>query len=514
MKKTVSFILAVLLIITILPSAAAANVYLDIYSGETQIDSSTIYMSKIGEIKNAWCSHYVMDGNERHRLNGSKYIWSTSNANVVSVSSDGSEVQIIAMGYGTAQITVTAYAGDFTTSATFTVIVGEEETNKISIPSDVYYNLPSISIKDSDGANISKESKMIKAGDSFTAAIDLASSQTWRTMTLQYENGMRSVYAIMDRYGNYYYFEPNSINWSILIGKEIISLTKKIPTAVITGLTEGTADIRVQVPCGYLIRSESNYVQDAGYISTLSATAKIEVGSKKLYRNPFQDLDISKIENPYADLSKEHWAYKDIISLYAVGILDGIDTSTYALLFQPQNMFFVPQAISDVSFSNGGLKRNSYIHPADYEKRDNTVVMLYNSHEAIGGTVGSYSFNPFRDVFLGKAHYHPVLWASYNAIVNGYGNGLFGSRDPITREQFCAIVMRYADYAGVPLKSAVTITYRDSNQISGYAREAVARCVATGLLQGYPNGTFRPKNNITRAEVSRVVYNLIEYISK
>ncbi len=39
-----------------------------------------------------------------------------------------------------------------------------------------------------------------------------------------------------------------------------------------------------------------------------------------------------------------------------------------------------------------------------------------------------------------------ILWAAGNGIVEGYGNGKFGTDDNITREQFAAILYRYAKF--------------------------------------------------------------------
>ena len=42
-----------------------------------------------------------------------------------------------------------------------------------------------------------------------------------------------------------------------------------------------------------------------------------------------------------------------------------------------------------------------------------------------------------------------VKWAMENEIVSGYGNGNFGPKDPVTREQLANILWRYAKYKGM-----------------------------------------------------------------
>ena len=42
-----------------------------------------------------------------------------------------------------------------------------------------------------------------------------------------------------------------------------------------------------------------------------------------------------------------------------------------------------------------------------------------------------------------------------------------------------------------------------------YTAWSVGNLVENGILNGYPDGTFKPNNNITRAEVAAIINNLI-----
>ena len=61
--------------------------------------------------------------------------------------------------------------------------------------------------------------------------------------------------------------------------------------------------------------------------------------------------------------------------------------------------------------------------------------------EGSPAVTGSDSFTDTAD---GAWYADAVLWASQNGIVSGYGGGLFGTNDPITREQLAAILWRYS----------------------------------------------------------------------
>ncbi len=109
----------------------------------------------------------------------------------------------------------------------------------------------------------------------------------------------------------------------------------------------------------------------------------------------------------------------------------------------------------------------------------------------------------FTDVSTDAYYADAVAWASANGIISGYGNGLFGPNDPITREQIAAILWRYA---GSP--SAETgADFADESSISSYAATAVDWARASGIVNGAENNQFLPQDNATRAEVATILYN-------
>ena len=68
------------------------------------------------------------------------------------------------------------------------------------------------------------------------------------------------------------------------------------------------------------------------------------------------------------------------------------------------------------------------------------VTVLYRS----AGSPAVTGADNFTDTVDGAYYADAVVWASQQSIVSGYGNGLFGTNDPVTREQMTAIFWRYA----------------------------------------------------------------------
>lgn len=124
-----------------------------------------------------------------------------------------------------------------------------------------------------------------------------------------------------------------------------------------------------------------------------------------------------------------------------------------------------------------------------------------------GVDVASYKTDKFKDVDQ-KAWYAPyVAWATQNNIVQGYTDGNFGPDDPVTREQMCELIRRYAVYANIPLKyTERAIAFTDASKISDYAKAAVSIFEQAGVALPRPNKTdFDPKENAMRKEIAEML---------
>lgn len=126
-------------------------------------------------------------------------------------------------------------------------------------------------------------------------------------------------------------------------------------------------------------------------------------------------------------------------------------------------------------------------------------------YRAAGSPAVSQASN-FRDVSAGAYYADAAAWASTNGIVTGYGNGLFGSNDPVTREQIAAILWRYQ---GSPAPAGTAASFADQSTISSYAISAVAWARESGIVGGMEGNRFAPKNNATRAQVAMILWNFL-----
>lgn len=99
-----------------------------------------------------------------------------------------------------------------------------------------------------------------------------------------------------------------------------------------------------------------------------------------------------------------------------------------------------------------------------------------------------------------------IATANLNNIISGYNDEAFGPDDQITREQMAVMVSRAAklDTEGAPL------IFTDKNDISEWAKNAIERITFNKVINGYPDGTFKPKQSTTRAEAATVIVKTLE----
>ena len=88
-------------------------------------------------------------------------------------------------------------------------------------------------------------------------------------------------------------------------------------------------------------------------------------------------------------------------------------------------------------------------------------------------------------------------------IVTGYGNGQFGPDDSITRAQFTTIAMRFAN-----LDTSGENIFTDVSE-DDWFYEFVVGAIKYGWIGGYPDGRFGPNDTITRAQVTTIVNRML-----
>lgn len=122
----------------------------------------------------------------------------------------------------------------------------------------------------------------------------------------------------------------------------------------------------------------------------------------------------------------------------------------------------------------------------------------------------------FTDVAEGEYYAEAVAWAAENNIVGGFGNGIFGPNDVITREQLASILYRYSKFKGYDTTQGgmSVCEFSDYSQLSNWAGESASWAVNAGLISGIGNSQLEPKVKATRGQVASILMHYCEDVAK
>jgi len=137
--------------------------------------------------------------------------------------------------------------------------------------------------------------------------------------------------------------------------------------------------------------------------------------------------------------------------------------------------------------------------PEENMTRSMLVTVLYRQADTPAVT-GAPTFT---DTAAGTWYSDAVVWATADGLMQGYGNGLFGTNDPVTREQLATVLYRQAGSPQVEAGEA----FADESAIASYALNAVRWARANGIINGSTGNRFLPKDNATRAQVAQIMMN-------
>lgn len=110
--------------------------------------------------------------------------------------------------------------------------------------------------------------------------------------------------------------------------------------------------------------------------------------------------------------------------------------------------------------------------------------------------------NNFSDVSRGAWFNNPVSTMATLGIVKGYPDGTFRPNEPITRAEFAAIAARFDESSRYGETRFTDVT-------GHWAIREIAKAYNNGWIKGYPDNTFRPNRNITRAEAMTLINRVL-----
>lgn len=171
----------------------------------------------------------------------------------------------------------------------------------------------------------------------------------------------------------------------------------------------------------------------------------------------------------FDDLPMSHWAADAVYKLRDQGIIYGRSDKLFA--------------------------------PTENVTRAEFVSMLVRAFDIKGSGIAS----KFDDVTMNDWFYDAVSVCVEHRIVSGVDEIHFMPNDIITRQDMCVMLYRIFEYLDIKTQSLQELSFNDKGEISEYALSAVLGMTGEGILSGYEDKTFRPKNNASRAEAAKVI---------
>jgi hypothetical protein len=153
--------------------------------------------------------------------------------------------------------------------------------------------------------------------------------------------------------------------------------------------------------------------------------------------------------------------------------------------------------VSETSF-----EPNRSVNRAEYVTLIVRLMKLDTTQSAVTG---------FKDVKGTDWFASSIAAAVANKLIDGISKDSFAPQAVITREQAAKIIANVLrTLEKTEAKGEVKFT--DKDEISSWALDDLAYLVEKGLIHGYGDGTFRPKNELSRAEAAALIYNLMKYL--
>lgn len=181
---------------------------------------------------------------------------------------------------------------------------------------------------------------------------------------------------------------------------------------------------------------------------------------------------IEPLKVVFNDIEGVDWATEAILALADKGVICGVEPG----IFKP----------------NQNITREEFVK-----------ILL----GAMGYNEGVVTTEVFADVSKDAWFCSWVNLAAEKGIVNGIGEGLFGTGQQITRQDMTKMICNALSYAGNTLPDSKFI-FGDDEVIAEYAKTSVYALYELGAVKGKTETTFDPLSFATRAEAAKIIYNV------
>lgn len=138
------------------------------------------------------------------------------------------------------------------------------------------------------------------------------------------------------------------------------------------------------------------------------------------------------------------------------------------------------------------------VKPAGNITRAETAAILFRLMDDASRKTYYSTKSGFRDVASGSWYNTYVATLNNAGVITDSSNGYFRPNEAITRAELAAMLAKFSETTGAA-------NYFNDVSAKYWAANAIAICAKLGWINGYPDGTFRPDKNVTRAELMAMI---------
>lgn len=238
------------------------------------------------------------------------------------------------------------------------------------------------------------------------------------------------------------------------------------------------------------------YFNDNLQWTNLGGTVDI---SKHTITVPFDDFGyykVGKIKSAPQDINNHGWARNVLQTLYAKGYMQSLFSTVFG---------------TDVQATRGELATmlvKAMNLPLNYDNNGTFLDVIPNSGNA-------------------KWDYAHIETAARAGIVTGYDNQVFNPEWPLTREDAAVMIARAAQYKLAlndgKLLASLSKSFTDTADMNYYALPSIQAVFNAGIMVGVDNAvtagqkptqSFKPKVNLSRAELGQIAVRLMQKVNK
>ena len=222
--------------------------------------------------------------------------------------------------------------------------------------------------------------------------------------------------------------------------------------------------------------SEFNKDNNKEYSSNSGGGTKVRgeknaLGSGTVNITAAPGIPDNRTKSSFTDVPESHWAHKYVTGLYNYGVISG--------------------------YPDGSFRPDALITRGEFIK-------LITESRNVNGSGGQAA--EFTDLTPENWVYPYVSCLASAGLISGYEDGSCGAARMISREEAAALIERVLKYKNVSFIDAAAGGFADENSIADYAKDAIKALNGAGIISGFEDGSFMPKENLTRAQAAVIIF--------